>query len=394
MTNPRMRGILSTLALAAALVPSARAAQLAAPSLAAYGQPVQVELRDTVVYLPATRFTRAGSTIVIDYEHAPNAFWTRPDFGTAPLPLGEMVPGNYRVEARLHRMDDPAAPTQVFTQSLAVAPPEKWGIYLIPKAPQAFAATDVMIRSAAYVDPASLRLTATGSTIRVDFEYRGDAFVGGPIPPGMTSFAAVRVPPLAPGHYTVEGWGRDKSTGAAAERYFTQAFTVSSAVTVIEYYAESLDHYFMTAAADEAAILDAGNGWKRTGHTFKGWLRSIDAPPNAKPVCRFYARGPNSHFYTADPGECERIKAMEAHQRAEAQARSEPFLGWAFENIAFYALVPENGQCAPGTTPVYRAYNDRAAKSDTNHRFMADPRQRLAMALSWLDEGVAFCSPA
>jgi hypothetical protein len=274
-----------------------------------------------------------------------------------------------------------------------VAPPEGWGIYLIPRAPAAFAATDVMIRSAAYFEPGSMRVTAAGSVIRVDFDFRGDAPVGSTVPPGMTSFAAVRLPALAPGHYTVEGWGRDQSNGAAAERYFTQAFTVSSAVTVIEYYAESLDHYFMTAAADEAAILDAGNGWKRTGHTFKGWLRSADAPPNAKPVCRFYARGPNSHFYTADPGECEQIKAVEAYQRADAQARGQPFLGWAFENIAFYALLPDNGQCAPGTTPVYRAYNDRAPQNDTNHRFMSDPRQRVAMLMTWLDEGVAFCSP-
>ena len=394
MTLLRMRSLLTPLLLAAALAPSAHAAQLTAPGLATYGQPVQVELRDAPAYLPATRFSRVGSTIVIDYEYAPNAFTVRPDFGASSVALGELVPGNYTIQARLFRMDDPGAAPQVLSRTLAVAPPEGWGIYLIPRAPEAFAATDVMIRSAAYFEPASMRVTAHGSVIRVDFDFRGDAPVGAPPPAGMTSFAAVRLPALAPGHYTVEGWGRDKSNGAPAERFFTQAFTVSSATTVIEYYAESLDHYFMTAAADEAAILDASNGWKRTGHAFKAWLRASDAPPNAKPVCRFYARGPNSHFYTADAGECEQIKALEAHQRADAHARGEPFLGWAFENIAFHALVPENGQCAPGTTPVHRAYNDRAPLNDTNHRFMSDARQRVAMLMTWLDEGVAFCSPA
>lgn len=399
MIIPRARYLLAPLALAAAIVPGANAAQLVAtPSLATYGQPVSVELRDTTApaYLPATRFIRVGSTIVIDYEYAPNAFTAaRPDFGTPNVALGELVPGNYTIEARLFMMDDPMAAPKVVMQSLAVAPPERWGIYLIPKAPEAFEPTDVMIRSAAYFEPGSMQVTANGNVIRVSFDYRGDAPVGGPIPPGTTSFAAARLPELAPGHYTVEGWGRDKSTGAAAERYFSQAFTVASAVNVVEYYAEALDHYFITAAPDEAALLDGGGmgGWKRTGHKFKAWLRMGDAPPNAKPVCRFYARGPNSHFYTGVAEDCDYLKALEARQRADARARGEPFLGWAFENIAFYALVPENGQCAPGTTPVYRAYNDRAAKNDTNHRFTADPRQRLAMALTWLDEGVAFCSP-
>jgi hypothetical protein len=390
-----MHRALAAFALAAVLAPAVQAVQLVTPGLVAYGQPVQVELRYPPTYLPATRFTRHGSTIVVDYEYAPNAFVLRPDFGAAPVPLGELVPGNYTIEARLHRMDDPGAAPQVTTQSLAVAPPAAWGLYLIPKAPQAFAATDVMLRSAVYFDPGSMRVTANGSVIRVDFDYRGDAPIGGPTPPGTTSFAAVRLPALAPGHYTVEGWGRDRSSGAAAERYFSQSFTVSSAVNVIEYYAQSLDHYFMTAAPDEAALLDAGamGGWKRTGQQFKAWLRPGDAPPNAKPVCRFYARGPNSHFYTGHAEDCQYLKTLETSQRAEAQARGEPFLGWAFENIAFYALVPEDGQCAPGTTPVYRAYNDRAAKNDTNHRFMPDPRQRVAMAMSWIDEGVAFCSP-
>jgi len=399
MIISRLRNVLAPLALAAVVAPAASAAQLVTtPSLATYGQPVSVELRDTTApaYLPATRFTRVGSTIVIDYEYAPNAFTAgRPDFGTPNVALGELVPGNYVIEARLFSMDNPTAPPKVVTQSLAVAPPENWGIYLIPKAPEAFEPTDVMIRSAAYFEPGSMQVTTNGNVVRVSFDYRGDAPVGGPIPTGTTSFAAARLPALAPGHYTVEGWGRDKSTGAAAERYFSQAFTVSSAVNVVEYYSEALDHYFMTAAPDEAALLDGGGmgGWKRTGHEFKAWLRMGDAPPNAKPVCRFYASGPNSHFYTADPGECEQIKAVEAYQRADAQARGQPFLGWAFENIAFYALTPENGQCAPGTTPVYRAYNDRAPQNDTNHRFMSDARQRVAMLMTWLDEGVAFCSP-
>ena len=39
------------------------------------------------------------------------------------------------------------------------------------------------------------------------------------------------------------------------------------------------------------------------------------------PVCRFYAKGPNSHFYTAEAVECAAVK-------------NDP--GWTFEGIAYY----------------------------------------------------------
>ena len=380
---------------------AASAAQVSAtPSLPLYGQNVTVELRDLQLpaYLPATRYMRSGSTIVIDYEVAPPGFGPlRGDFGQPRLNLGELVPGNYTIEARLFRMGDTTAAPQVISQTLAVVPPEKWGLHLIPREPEAFTATDVMIRSAVYFEPGSMRVTQNGNVLRVDFDFHGNAPVGSATPPGTTSFAALRLPSLAPGSYTVEGWGRDKITGAAPERYFTQAFSVSSAVPIVEYYAESSDHYFMTAAPGDIAMLDNGGmgGWKRTGQKFKGWLRMGDAPPGAKPVCRFYAKGANSHFYTGNAGDCDWLKALEARERAEAAARGQPFLGWAFENIAFYALLPENGQCAGGTTPVYRAYNNRAAQNDSNHRFTTDAQQRVAMTMSsWADEGVAFCSPS
>lgn len=398
---PRLSTVRALLVSAcAASAVAANAARVSAtPSLPLYGQNVNVELRDLQLpaYLPATRYVRSGSTIVIDYEVAPSGFGPlRGDFGQPRLDLGELVPGNYTIEARLFKMGDANAAPQVVSQSLAVVPPERWGLYLVPREPEAFTATDVLLRSAVYFEPGSMRVTQNGSVLRVDFDYHGNAPVGSATPPGTTSFAGLRLPSLAPGTYTVEGWGRDKITGAAAERYFTQAFTVSSAVPIVEYYAESSDHYFMTGAPGDIAMLDNGGmgGWKRTGQKFKGWLRMGDAPPSAKPVCRFYAKGPNSHFYTGNAGDCAYLKSLEAQQRADADAKGQPFLGWAFENIAFYALVPDNGQCPGGTSPVYRAYNNRAAQNDSNHRFTPDPQQRVAMTMSsWADEGVAFCSP-
>ncbi|HUI99161.1 MAG TPA: hypothetical protein VLY46_02945, partial [Usitatibacter sp.] len=221
----------------------------------------------------------------------------------------------------------------------------------------------------------------------------GSAPVGGPVPPGMTSFASVDIGRLAPGAYHAEAWGTP-DTGGDAQSYFTLDFQVSAESNVTEYYAVSLDHYFMSASGDEVDLLDAGGegGWQRTGQSFHAWLHAEDAPAGAQPVCRFYAAGPNSHFYTASADECAGLRSLEQAQRAQAAAIGQPFLGWGYEGIAFYALVPANGQCPSGTSPVWRSYNDRAAEDDSNHRFTVDPLQHLAMQ-GWVDEGPVFCSP-
>ena len=86
--------------------------------------------------------------------------------------------------------------------------------------------------------------------------------------------------------------------------------------------------------------------------------------------------------------------AKHALTPAEARSRGQPFLGWAYETVAFWALMPQNGQCPAGLAPVYRAYNNRAAQLDSNHRFMTDGAQRAAMAAGWADEGTQLCAGA
>lgn len=105
-------------------------------------------------------------------------------------------------------------------------------------------------------------------------------------------------------------------------------------------------------------------------------------------------QGSRSSFYTGVAGDCAYLKALEIEQRAASEAGGTAFLGWSYEGVAFYALLPEGGKCAAGTHAVYRSYNGRGGEGDANHRFTADPRQRGAMAMSWIDEGPAFCSPA
>jgi len=395
-------GAAALLAVAVTAPSALKAApQLSAnPSVPEYGQAIQFDLWNTSwpVYLPATRFSRTGNTITIDYEYVTDGFGPgRPDFGYMPVAIGELPAGNYLVQARLFDINQPKAGPQVLSTTLAVRPPEAWGVYTVPAQPLAFQASEVMVRSAAYFDASTLRSTVMGNVIRVDFDYDGSAPVvsGGSSPPGMTSFASVKVAALAPGNYRVEGWGRDRSKTGNPERYFVRNVAIGTTVQIVEYYAESLDHYFITAWPDEVGFLDGSPalGWKRSGQSFKAWLRAVDAPPGAVPVCRFYASGPNSHFYTGDAAECEYLKSIEQQQRAEATARGKAFTGWKFETTAFYALVPQAGQCPGDTQPVYREYNNRAQQNDSNHRFNVSPQLRAAMMMGWAEEGVAFCAP-
>jgi hypothetical protein len=383
-----------------AIAGAAHAAQpfiAATPSIPSYGKSVKVELRNTdwPAYLLATRYTVGDHVINIDYEYLADGWTaTRPDFGYVPVDLGELPPGNYTVNARIFDIARPGAAPQVVTTNLPVLAPDDWGIYSVPQNPDAYQTTWAMVRSAVYYDPATMRTTVSGNTIRVDFDYYGDAPTGGAAPAGSTSYGSVKLGGLAPGRYVIEGWGRPKA-GGASQKYFTREISVSSASPVVEYYAPTNDHYFMTAGTSDIAQLDPGTlTWMRTGQRWKAWLRQADAPAGAVPVCRFYAGGPNSHFYTGNAGDCEALKSLEQRQRAEARAKGQDFLGWQYEQIAFYALMPVNGQCPGDTFAVYRAYNQRGIYNDSNHRFMPDSRMRAAaMAAGWADEGVAFCSP-
>ena len=101
--------------------------------------------------------------------------------------------------------------------------------------------------------------------------------------------------------------------------------------------------------------------------------------PAARPVYRFYAPGANSHFYTILQTEADEVK-------------KDP--GWRYEGISFYALQATSSGCPTDYTPVYRAYNQRFAQGDSNHRFTTLPAeyQRL-IGLGWAGEGVVLCSP-
>jgi hypothetical protein len=167
------------------------------------------------------------------------------------------------------------------------------------------------------------------------------------------------------------------------------AFEVPAAseTTALEFYNTTLRHFFMAAGRDEIATIRAGNAgpnWVETGQSFKVYsaMPSDTLFASVTPVCRFYgtpAGGPNSHFFTASPSECETVKASR---------------GWFYEGIGFYMLpVAANGQCPAGYLSVNRAYNKGAVTNDSNHRFTtSDSTIREMGRNGWAVEGTVMCA--
>jgi uncharacterized protein (TIGR03437 family) len=145
----------------------------------------------------------------------------------------------------------------------------------------------------------------------------------------------------------------------------------------VEYYFADWNFYFETAFPDEIAALDGGafgGAWKRTGQTFDVWPSALN--PSAVPTCRFFSTifaPKSSHFYTPFADECAGLRAGVA---------------WQYEGIAFYvALADANGNCASGTIPLYRLYNNGMGGAP-NHRYTTslDIFNQMLSA-GWLFEG-------
>lgn len=152
-----------------------------------------------------------------------------------------------------------------------------------------------------------------------------------------------------------------------------------------EFYNSITDHYFMAAGQGEVdGILAgaAGPGWSLTGQSFKVFTQPQAPNPFGGPVCRFYgvpAGGPNSHFFTASAEECEIVKRNG---------------GWFYEGIGFHLTPVGNPRrCPDGLLSVNRAYNNRAAQNDSNHRFTTSDSTIKEMGRKgWAVEGTVMCA--
>ena len=148
----------------------------------------------------------------------------------------------------------------------------------------------------------------------------------------------------------------------------------------IEYYNSALDHYFVTSDPPEISILDVGQipGWQRTGYAFNVYAPDAAAGTQA---CRFFGVpgvGPNSHFYTILPNECDDVKRNPL---------------WTFEGLVFRVDAPDgNGACAADRVPVVRMYNNGKG-GQASHRYLTSHSEIGEMLLEgWGIEGVVFCA--
>jgi BNR repeat protein/uncharacterized protein DUF5648 len=173
------------------------------------------------------------------------------------------------------------------------------------------------------------------------------------------------------------------ATALLAAVFCTAAPAAAQAVTVIEYYNPTLDHYFITSLRADIDALDSGHffGWSRTGLTFQAFADPASGGPGTNPVCRFYIPPPaDSHFFSASPAECAQVLA---------KIPTDPnYSSFMFETAsAFYIALPDTatGACPAGTMPVYRLWNGRA---DSNHRYTANPATKAQMlAKGYIAEG-------
>ncbi|MEP7067797.1 MAG: hypothetical protein ABI789_01095 [Usitatibacter sp.] len=150
---------------------------------------------------------------------------------------------------------------------------------------------------------------------------------------------------------------------------------------VTEFVNDFTGHYFLADSIDTTTLNrgGAGGGWRMTGHVLRVYYSNY-----GQPVCRFYAPGPNTHFFTASADECG---ALRAH----------PEYGWIYEGVKFGVDPPSGGSCAGSLSngTIHRYYNNRFAFNDSNHRYVdaGDSVSRADLqARGWTDEGVAFCA--
>ncbi len=164
---------------------------------------------------------------------------------------------------------------------------------------------------------------------------------------------------------------------------------------MIEYRNNALDYYFLTARANEIALLDARPDWSRTGKSFNVYTASLNGEAGINryyfdQIAVAYSRG--SHFYTLSPLEKEGLQRLNP---GNGETPGLPFN----EGIDSYAVAPLvegiGGGCASGLLPVYRLFRGQTRFPDNpNHRFTTDTvLYNSFVAAGWDGEGVKLCVP-
>jgi Repeat of unknown function (DUF5648) len=190
------------------------------------------------------------------------------------------------------------------------------------------------------------------------------AFVGDPI------VWVVEATSSTAGHWTL---GNDISVPVSrvGGGYLPPSDHVFAAV---EFHHAGAQHYFVSGSAEERRKLDSGEfrGWARTGQSFKVFPRH---DPGTVPVCRFLSKSAKvSHFHTAFAHEC-------------AAVITNPY--WTFEGEVFDIRLPDAaGNCALGTIPLYRLYNNGRTGAPNHVLTTSQARRSGLLAQGYMAEGL------
>jgi|GEM_PF-1835883 len=226
----------------------------------------------------------------------------------------------------------------------------------------------------------------------------GDCADGGTVAPAALCTVAMRFVPADSGTSQGQLLIAHNAAGGSSS-VALGGLGVSSAAqtrTMTEYRYTPLDYYFMTSRDGDKALLDALNGWTRTGFSFSVLITEA---ADRLGISRYYydqvarngQRG--SHFYTLVESEKRLLASLNPNNLAV------PRLPYN-EGIDSYAFAPlvegVGGSCPDGLAPVYRLFRGNAKfPDDPNHRFTTSLAiYNQFVGLGWDGEGVKFCVPA
>ena len=149
-------------------------------------------------------------------------------------------------------------------------------------------------------------------------------------------------------------------------------------VVLKEYRHKLLDRYFLTSRDQDQTIVENGvlkSEWELTGQRI-----TIAEKESAgySPLCRFYLKSTKTHFYTANPNECQQFKVTE---------------GFVFEGIEGYVVFKDANQSCGLLKPIYRLYSATANSEKNRHRYVVDSSFVTShVNKGWRSEGLSFCA--
>ena len=154
---------------------------------------------------------------------------------------------------------------------------------------------------------------------------------------------------------------------------------------VVEFYNPRLNHYFITAFPEEAAMLDAGTtvqGWTRTGVTFNAWRARATIPLAVAGVPLLRHAGRRSGLALLHGG-CRRVRDGEGQPQLDLRGDRVP-----------HPRCRRTETVRPTRKPCTAASIPGASVSQSNHRFLPDLTMHQKMAGSSIARGRGHVRPA